>query len=343
MGQKTSQLQIRVSPEQKALLKRLAGTAGLSVSAYVLEAALPKEGARLRQLIEALRGHRSRRNAMSDLRLALSRIPSDQLEAAMSGLDVSELTPLQQNLAAAAFEQEAQARRTPSPEWTTTVTPLERPAFGPDLGSLRPYLLCWTPAALKRRNAFVSLQDHRAGVGMTEHEHAALRPQSPTEERLARLDTALTERGVFAELCLVGGATMPFVLVASPVSRRPRALFAPDEELTAAAADTAPELGATWLADAARETVRAGERGPAPFFAGRALSIIEPPAEYVLAMKCLTLAWAPMSPQTIERDISYLLRYLGLNQPRAALERITTYLNSRQLPSDLDQRLPHLT
>lgn len=49
MRQKTSQLQGRVSPEQKRQLKKLPRAAGLSVSEYVLAAALPSES-------EALRG-----------------------------------------------------------------------------------------------------------------------------------------------------------------------------------------------------------------------------------------------------------------------------------------------
>ena len=38
---KTSQLQIRISPSQKEMLKRMADQAGLSLSAYVLSRALP--------------------------------------------------------------------------------------------------------------------------------------------------------------------------------------------------------------------------------------------------------------------------------------------------------------
>ena len=41
MQTKTSQLQIRVSPEEKSALKRLAASAGQSVSSYVLSRVLP--------------------------------------------------------------------------------------------------------------------------------------------------------------------------------------------------------------------------------------------------------------------------------------------------------------
>ena len=60
MGTKTSQLQIRVTPEQKEALKRLAADAGISVSKYVLACALPSGQLEFARHIQALRNHQHR-------------------------------------------------------------------------------------------------------------------------------------------------------------------------------------------------------------------------------------------------------------------------------------------
>lgn len=342
MRQKTSQLQVRVSPEQKRQLKKLARAAGLSVSEYVLAAALPTESEALRQHVDALPDMTHRQGALLELRADLSRIPSGEFEATGAGVDVRALPPLQQAFAAAAFEHEAQLRRCAPPRWTRTVQVLQAPTFRPRLASLHPYLLCASPAALKRRNVFTLWDDQSPPPGLgarVAEDRPAHRPPNEHEERLARLNAELHDRGVAAELCLVGGAVMPFVFQANPESRHPRALLASDEHLTAATADAFPELESTWVNRAALYVTRIGEAG---FYAATHLSVLEPPAECVLAMKCLALEWGPGSAPTAERDLSYLTRFLGMSHPEHALERIGTYLNDRQIPSDLATRLPQL-
>lgn len=341
MRQKTSQLQVRVSPEQKRQLKKLARAARLSVSEYVLAAALPTESEALRQHVDALPDMTHRQGALLELRADLSGIPPAEFEAAGAGLDVRALPPLQQALAAAVFEHEAQVRRCAPPRWTRAVHVSEAPTFRPRLVSLHPYLLCASPAALKRRNVF-TLWDEQSPQGPGERaaeDRPAHRPPNEHEERLDRLNAELHDRGVAAELCLVGGAVMPFVFQAKPESRHPRALLASDEDLTAAMARACPELESTWLNRAALYVTRIGEAG---FYAGTHLSVLEPPAEYVLAMKCLALEWGPGSAPTAERDLSYLTRFLGMNDPEQALASIGAYLNDRQIPSDLATRLPRL-
>jgi len=338
MSQKTRQLQVRVSPEQKGLLKKLAGASGMSVSEYVLAAALPSASGALKRHVDALPDMTHRHKALLELRTDLSRIPTHEFDETAAGVEVRGLPLLQQALAAAAFEHEAQLRGCAPPSWTRSVPVAEDPSFRPRLPSLRPYLLCAAPPALKRRNVFM-LWDERSPDGRTRPRHPAPAPRNEHEERLARLGEELHGRGVAAELCLVGGAVIPFVFHANPESRRPGALLASGEHLAAATDQACPELDTTWVNRAALHVTRISE---ARFYAGPNLSVLEPPAGYVLAMKCLTIAWGSGQPRTTDRDLSYLIRFLGLSQPDAALERIATYLNDRQMPTDLATRLSGL-
>ena len=60
MSAKTSQLQIRVSPEEKQLIREAAERAGLSVSAYVLQVALPRPTDDLAAAVERIADHRNK-------------------------------------------------------------------------------------------------------------------------------------------------------------------------------------------------------------------------------------------------------------------------------------------
>ena len=154
MEAKTSQLQIRVSPTEKATLKRLASAAGLSVSAYVLSRVLPQAGEDVNRHIRAVEGGRNADQALSDLMLHLGDIADVEFGQVVEQVDVNGLTPLQRNYAAAAVEHEASRRDRPPPAWTSAVEPLARPHFPWSLRALRPHLMRISLAAFKRRNLY---------------------------------------------------------------------------------------------------------------------------------------------------------------------------------------------
>jgi hypothetical protein len=155
MHAKTSQLQIRVSPAEKAALRRLADQAGVSVSAFVLQRALPRTHEGISARIRHLQGGKDLLNALSDFMLYLSTLSHDEFEDGVAAAELAELTTLQLNCAAAAVEHESWRRGLATPFWTGTIPPLERPYFAWGLRSLRPRLLRVTPAAFKRRNVYV--------------------------------------------------------------------------------------------------------------------------------------------------------------------------------------------
>ena len=155
MSAKTGQLQIRVTPAQKAALKRLAASAGLSVSAFVLDRAIPRGHEAVDRHIRAIGGGKKIYNALSDLELYLRQLEDEEFVESVAGIDTSRLTPLQANCAAAAVEHDAWRRGRTPPEWVSHVQPLPAPHFGWGLRSLRPHLMRVTGATFKRRNVYI--------------------------------------------------------------------------------------------------------------------------------------------------------------------------------------------
>lgn len=151
------------------------------------------------------------------------------------------------------------------------------------------------------------------------------------------MDEVMTEHSTEAELCLVGGAIIPLVFAAHPQSRRPRDLFGDKRQLEEAAAEVQRRLGlpSDWLRQSVRGLIGAGGPG-SPFFHGTSLRVFDAPPDYVLAMKCAALQFqAKEEAAEVERDIGYLLRFLGIEQADQALAVVGQYLNERQRPPDL--------
>lgn len=165
MGTKTSQLQIRVSPEQKQALKQLAAEAGLNVSQYVLVTVLPQGQAEFARLAHDLVGHKTRRVALEALQGYLEGLTSDELRLTVATLDVMALSPVLQNYVAATVEQATRLMEIDAPTWTRSIAPLDRPHFAWEPRSLRPHLMRITPLAFKRRNVFVDANGEETSEG----------------------------------------------------------------------------------------------------------------------------------------------------------------------------------
>ena len=162
MSTKSQQLQIRVTADQKAALKRLARDAGQDLSGYVLARALPEARLRFAEIIRALRGGEDHRFALAELNDLLADLTRAQLSdaVAVAPPELRDLSPLLQNYVAAMVEQASHQREVPAPSWGRDVPPLEAPYFATPLRSLRLHLLRAAPAPFKRRNIFVD-----SGVG----------------------------------------------------------------------------------------------------------------------------------------------------------------------------------
>lgn len=157
MSPKTQQLQIRVTPEQKAELRNLARAAGQDVSTYVLSRALPAAKLRFGEIVRSLRDDEDQRFNLAELNDLLSRLTGTQLTDVVdvAPREVWQLSPLIRNYVAAMVELVAHQRGASAPEWVGEVAPLEDPHFVTSLSSLRLHLLKEAPVSFKRRNIYV--------------------------------------------------------------------------------------------------------------------------------------------------------------------------------------------
>lgn len=160
MAAKHSQLQIRVSAQQKALLRQRARKAGLGMSAYVLACALPSAADRFGSLVRDLASTGDPQPILAELNDVLVAATPAEFGAMVGAASVSRLSPYLANYVAAMTEQAAYQKWVEAPAWTRGIAPLETPHFATTLRSLRMHLLRHAPVPFKRRNIFVD-----AGVG----------------------------------------------------------------------------------------------------------------------------------------------------------------------------------
>ncbi|HVR30246.1 MAG TPA: hypothetical protein VMS86_12020 [Thermoanaerobaculia bacterium] len=155
MATKSQQLQIRVTPREKAAVKRQARRAGQDVSAYVLGRLLPAARRRFEELLRAVGDEKERRFALAELNDLLTDLAPVELRDAVAEADLRELSPYLRNYVAAMVEQAAHRKQVVPPAWVNGVEPLEEPHFGAPLSSLRLHLLYAAPVPFVRRNIFV--------------------------------------------------------------------------------------------------------------------------------------------------------------------------------------------
>ena len=155
MSTKSSQIQVRVSPQEKSALEALARRAGQSVSAYVLSRALPPSRLRFEELVKALADEADRRFVLAEINDLLAGLAPMELRGAVVEAPIEDLSPYLQNYVAAMVELASQRKGVTPPAWTRHIVPLEEPIFATDFSSLRLHLLRAAPVAFKRRNIFV--------------------------------------------------------------------------------------------------------------------------------------------------------------------------------------------
>lgn len=152
---KSAQIQLRVTPQQKAVLQRRARAAGLDLTAYVLARLVPDLAARLQARVSALREPAGRRLAYAALHDLLAELAPATFAEATLDLSLVGLGEVERNRVAAMVEHAAHRLGVPPPAWCGDVEPLAHPEFSGGLRSLRPHLLRSSPVAFRRRNLFV--------------------------------------------------------------------------------------------------------------------------------------------------------------------------------------------
>jgi hypothetical protein len=152
---KTAQLQIRVSPAEKAAIQRAARRAGLGVSAYVLNRLLPAAEQKFHALTGACAELAGARFALAELNSFLSALGAGELRDAVTLPPAPGQTSRLANYIAAMVESACARRGIAPPAWTVAIPPLAEPSFGTDLESLRLHLLTHSPPPFRRRNIFI--------------------------------------------------------------------------------------------------------------------------------------------------------------------------------------------
>lgn len=152
---KTQQLQIRVTPEQKSALARLARRAGQDVSSFVLTRALPSAAVRFGEILSEVGDADRQRFALAELNDLLTGLAPRELETVTGGADLRGLSPYVRNYVAAMVELAAHQRGVVPPVWVREVPPLDEPHFATSLPGLRLHLLRSSPVPFRRRNIFI--------------------------------------------------------------------------------------------------------------------------------------------------------------------------------------------
>jgi uncharacterized protein (DUF1778 family) len=152
---KTSQLQLRVSPDEKAAIQRAARRSGMGMSEFVLSRVLPAYEQKVQHLLRALKDESAQSFALAELNDLLARLTAEELQQAVAAPPPAWLSAELGNYWAAMVEHASVARQIPPPPWTLNIAPLEKPMFGSSLESLRLHLLSNSPPAFRRRNIFI--------------------------------------------------------------------------------------------------------------------------------------------------------------------------------------------
>lgn len=156
MSTKNSQLQIRISPHEKAKIRSLAKRANMAVSAWVMAKLLPPLNEEFRNILGRAAKVKTQKLALAEMSDFLHRLSADEFVAATASLPQVKLNSYLGNYIAAMIEVAAGKKGVVSPpSWTKEIPPLDEPVFGTDLGSLRLYILLNSPAPFRSRNIFI--------------------------------------------------------------------------------------------------------------------------------------------------------------------------------------------
>lgn len=156
MATRSEFLQIRVTGKEKKLIARAAARAGVDMSRWVLDKALPSSARRFHELLDALAGDEDNRPyLLAELNDLLSGLSGAELGKAVAEPPAAKLDAYLANYVSAMIETAAARKGTPPPDWTARITGLPEPKFGSSLESLRLHLLVNSPPAFRRRNIFI--------------------------------------------------------------------------------------------------------------------------------------------------------------------------------------------
>jgi len=127
----------------------------MDMSTYVLSRVLSIPAREFQEAVRALLEPTAPSFVLADINSLLSKLTATELRDAVAGAPEVKLPPFLANYLAAMVESACAKRGISLPAWTGRIPPLDEPAFGSTLGSLRLHLLTHSPPAFRRRNIFI--------------------------------------------------------------------------------------------------------------------------------------------------------------------------------------------
>ena len=152
---KTLQLQIRVSPVEKAIIVRDARKAKMGLSQWVLSKVLPSQQEAFQKCLAQLIEQSNPKYILAEIHDMLDIAAADEFELMVARPPRVVLSDYLANYVAAMIEYAAVQKGRKVSFWVKQVLPLKIPVFGSDLKSLQLYLLTHSPPPFRRRNVFI--------------------------------------------------------------------------------------------------------------------------------------------------------------------------------------------
>jgi len=153
------------------------------------------------------------------------------------------------------------------------------------------------------------------------------------EKLLFLLNEQLRKNGVTGEICIVGGAAMILAFGSRQSTKDIDALVMAPSSVRTAVAQVAEMKGLspTWLNDGAKRFASGLSTELKEILKLSHLRVVAPPAEYILAMKCLA-ARVGLDEHDKE-DAKFLIQHVGLRSPAAVLEIVEKYYPKERIPA----------
>lgn len=149
-------------------------------------------------------------------------------------------------------------------------------------------------------------------------------------ELFERLNEKLKKMEVKAEITVVGGAALCLGFNAREATKDVDCLMVPSSQVRRAAEEVAQETGSPsdWINDGAKGFMANVPKESASFLSLSNLEIIIPPADYILAMKCLSARFDSKDAE----DARFLISHLGLKNPEEVFATVERYYPRKRIP-----------
>ena len=152
---KISQLQIRVTQEEKQAIQLAAKKVNMGMSEFVLDKVFSQDQSRFQKLMKQLKASKEKTYILAEIHDLFMKVTTSEFEQMIRMPPIVRLSPYWENYIAAMIEHTAHQKEVTTPAWLHEIEPLDHPHFGSDLKSLRLYLLTHSPSSFRNRNIFI--------------------------------------------------------------------------------------------------------------------------------------------------------------------------------------------